>query len=163
MGRKRVVFYTENYAYGGLERFLFEAIETLPADWDVALLHNDYPGFASRLAANVKRPLQRWVVPIASKPLFVDRWSRALPRLVVRAATKLAGAQLARRHFEHNRREIARALDSIGPADVMHIVNGGYPGGESCAAAARAAVEHGIPRRLLSILSLHDPAYTPPP
>lgn len=159
MSRKRVVFYTENYAYGGLERFLFDALETLPADWDAALLHNDYPGFAERLAARVRRPIERVVVPVASRHLFVENRSNALTRLAARVVRRLAERPLARRHFERNRLAVRRALDAAPRADVIHIVNGGYPGAASCAAAARAALEAGIPRRLFSVLSTHDPVH----
>jgi glycosyltransferase involved in cell wall biosynthesis len=154
-GKKRVVFYTENYVYGGLERFLFDAIDSLPAAWDAVLLHNDYPGFQERLKARVRRPVECVAVPIESRVLFVERWSKLLPRTAVRAAARL----LERARFERNRELIRRKLQSRSKADVFHAVNGGYPGAESCAAAVEAAFELGVPRRIFSLLSTHDPAH----
>ena len=155
MNRKRVVFYVENYVYGGLERFLFDSIESLPADWDAALLHNDYAGFAARLAARVRRPIDRVVVPIASRHGMVEGRSNRVTRLAARVAARL----LERRHFEANLLAIRRALEAGPRPDVIHIVNGGYPGAASCAAAAKAASDLGIPRKLFSVLSTHDPVH----
>lgn len=161
--RKKVVFYTENYVYGGLERYLFDAIGALAEDWDAALLHNDYPGFAARFAAEVRRPARRVPVPIATRPRRIDRLARVMPRLAARAVARAFAVPLARHDYERNRAAIAAALREIGPADVLHVVNGGYPGGESCAAAARAAAEAGVPRRVYSVLSVHQPEVSRPP
>ncbi len=163
MSPKRLVFYTENRAYGGLERFLFDAIASAPADWDVCLIHNDHPGFAERLAARVARPLRRLSLPIAPRSPFFDRLGRHLPRLAAAAPARWAARPVTRRHFEPSRGLIRAALEAVGPADVIHIVNGGYPGALSCAAAAAVAAEHGIPRRVYSILSVHDPVFAPAP
>jgi glycosyltransferase involved in cell wall biosynthesis len=155
VSRKRVVFYVENYIYGGLERFLFDSIESLPADWDVTLLHNDYPGFSARLSDRVRRPIERVVVPIASRQALVEGRSNGLTRLAARVAARL----LEGRYFELNRLAVRKALAASPRADVMHIVNGGYPGAASCAAAAQAAFELGIPRKIFSVLSTHDPVH----
>lgn len=163
MSRKRIVFYTENYAYGGLERFLFDAISSAPSGWDVCLIHNDHPGFAERLAARVDRPLRRLSLPIAPSSPFFDRLGRRLPRLAASAPARWAARAVTRRSLDQSRLLIRAALKSVGPADVIHIVNGGYPGALSCAAAAAAAAEHGIPRRVYSILSVHDPLFAPAP
>jgi len=151
----------ENYWIGGLERFYFDLINGLPAEeFELTLFANPIHGLAERLKERIHRPFQ-W---IAYHNLTTTRLDYALlsrrPRRLSRAlgfvCRRLTGAPL----YLYSQRTLQR-LWQAHPADVVHVINGGYPGGQGCRTAALAARAAGCSSVLMSILSYPQPPRSP--
>jgi glycosyltransferase involved in cell wall biosynthesis len=153
----RLNIFVENYLPGGLERFYSDLINGLPVDeFDVTLLANPIAGLADRLAAAIQRPIDLQIYHAYTPTrlnygrLQANRLGRpTLARRVLNLAARwplraISRAQL-RRALQHH------------PADVLHIINGGYPGAEGCLLAAQLARALHFPRILMSVLSYPYP------
>jgi len=152
----RIVFVTENGYCGGLDSFIVTLATHWPdsADRLILLCNHDHPGLAV-----IRARAGRRVRVVGHHLPTALRWLTALRRLpggrlLAKAASPLArylalAAQVA------GWRRILRRLD---PDRVM-VINGGYPGGDSCRAAlvAWAAIRGGRPKALLNIHNLASP------
>jgi glycosyltransferase involved in cell wall biosynthesis len=149
----RINFFVENYVAGGLERFYFDLINGLPIDgFDVTLLANPLEGLAERLGLFLKRPVN-WVpyknvtATTLDYRVFHAHDRRRLNRFIQ------AGRLIARFPLHVASRIRLRGLFERHPGDIMHIINGGYPGAQGCITAARAAQLAGFRRILMSVQS----------
>lgn len=156
----RLNIFVENYLPGGLERFYCDLINGLPVDeFAVTLLANPIDGLADRLAAAIQRPIDLHVYHARTltqvdygwlHPKRLGRWAllRRAIKLIIRwplnAITRAQLRRVLRRH----------------PADVLHIINGGYPGAAGCLIAAQVGRELGFPKVLMSILSYPYPRHS---
>jgi glycosyltransferase involved in cell wall biosynthesis len=157
--RLRLNIFIENYLPGGLERFCWDLINGLPAEFEVTLLANPIPGVTDRVAAAIQRPIDFQLYQVDTATRLDYEWLQA---------NRLGGSMLLRRVFKaltrwplHMRgRAQLRSLLRRQPADVLHIINGGYPGAEGCLLAAQVARELRFPKVLMSILSYPYPRRT---
>jgi len=156
----RLAFYTETLLVGGAERYLLDLINGLDTKrFDIALFHNSNPVLEEFIKSNVKVPISREQVSImcmayspagqAVQARVRDRWRymwklMALPRALLRYLE--FGVNFFRLQRVFRRAKI----------DILHINNGGYPGGESCRAAVLAAASAGVP---ICIMSVHNIAF----
>lgn len=126
----KILLFTEIYDCGGVDTFLINLINAWPVEGDsfVLVANKDYPGLAM-----VERGVARRVTVIRHEiRTYRNFWnssklSRTLKRLFspfLRYAYIAAGVLLFR-----------PVLGQAG-ADVLIVVNGGYPGGETCRAAS---------------------------
>ena len=127
----KIAIFTENAYAGGLDTFLTNLINYWPnADDELVLICNQaHPGLNV-----VRRNLRRECAVIAHRiPLQwnVMRWTNRVPRLLGKALT----AGLRYFFFLSYIPQLHRLFNKISP-DRLLIVNGGYPGGETCRAAA---------------------------
>ncbi|MBP7688165.1 MAG: hypothetical protein KA765_09660, partial [Thermoflexales bacterium] len=117
--------FIENYLPGGLERFCWDLINGLPAEFDITLLANPIAGVADRVAAAIQRPID-------FQPYRVDTATRL--DYEWRQANRLGGSMLLWRAFKAVTRWPLRVrgraqLRSVlrqQPADMLHIITGGY-------------------------------------
>ncbi len=163
-GRIRVAFFTEVGIIGGAERFLRQLVQGLDRDrYEVELLCAKNDGLVRFLGEPAGVPLFR-ARPLHLQTLVASRvWAgarelkrssvlyrwRAVPRGLLTQAQNL-----------RNWPAILRALRER-PIDVLHINNGGYPGGETCRLAAVAGRRAGIPLRLMTYHNLAAPLAFP--
>ncbi len=157
----RINFFVENYIAGGVERYYGDLISGLPArDFTVRLFVNPINGLSERLKMLIQRPID-WVPYQCLTNTKLDyelfksndmRHANVLTscvKLITRIPVGVIGQmtlrQLLRRY----------------PADVWHIINGGYPGAEGCRAAAFAARSLGSSKVIMSMLSYPFPRKTP--
>jgi glycosyltransferase involved in cell wall biosynthesis len=153
----KVVFYTENYTVGGCDRFLVDLVGNLdPDSFDIALAGNRNPGFDAWLASRLPAQLPRYVVDVSTLPNS-RLVQAAQPRLLHdspngdaivgaqarRMAVALGSAALRYEQVVPNYARLRRLFRRLRP-DVLHINNGGYPGGETCRLAALAARAEGV-------------------
>jgi len=158
--KTRVTFYTENRLVGGAERYLIELMNRLdPEAYELRLLYARNPVFETFVKAHLRAQATVHAVPIRSLAAssagqavigsaergraFLLAWS-AYPRALIRYWDMAV-----------NRARLAQWFKS-NPFDVLHINNGGYPGGHSCRAAVLAAADVGVPVRLMAV---HNVAY----
>jgi len=129
----KIAVFTENEYKGGLDTFVVNLINYWPnADDDLVLICNrDHPGLET-VAGDLRRdctviahriPLQRVLM----------RWSNKLPGLL----RKVLEAGLRYFFFLSYLPQLSRLLNRVAP-DRLLIVNGGYPAGDTCRAAAIA-------------------------
>ncbi len=163
-GRKRIAFFAEVGMVGGAERFLRDLVHGLDRDrYDVEVICARNEAFdrflrqdtaprsftmraldlqtlaTSRVFGNA-RALRRY-------PLLY-RW-RSIPKGLLRQANNLRNWPI-----------IVRAVRERA-IDILHINNGGYPGGETCRLAALAARRAGIPLRVMTYHNLAEPLTFP--
>ena len=133
----RLNIFVENYLPGGLERFYCDLINGLPVDeFDITLLANPIAGLTDRLAAAIQRPIDLQLYHAYTTTRLEYGWLQAnrlgrssSMRRMIRLATRwplniLSRAQLRQTLRQHS-------------ADVLHIINGGYPGAAGCLIAAQ--------------------------
>jgi glycosyltransferase involved in cell wall biosynthesis len=158
--KTRVAFYTENRLVGGAERYLIELMNRLdPARHELRLIHAHNPVFEAFVKANLRAEAQVSSVPIRS--LAASSAGRAVIGSAERGRTALLALSAYPRalvryvDFAVNRARLTQLFKS-NPCDVLHVNNGGYPGGHSCRAAILAAADAGMPVRLMAV---HNVAY----
>ncbi len=158
--KTRVTFYTENRLVGGAERYLIELMNRLdPAAYELRLLYARNPVFEDFIKAYLRVPATVQAVSIRS--LAASSAGRAVIGSAERGRSSLLKwsvyprAMIRYLDFNLNRRRLTQVFKSA-PFDVLHINNGGYPGGHSCRAAIMAAASAGIPVRLMAV---HNVAY----
>jgi L-malate glycosyltransferase len=127
----KIAIFTENAYAGGLDTFLTNLINYWPNEDDelVLICNRDHPGLEA-----VVRKLSRDCTVIAHRvPLqwVVMRWTENLPGLM----HKLLTVGLRYFFFLSYMPQLRRLLKRAAP-DRLLIVNGGYPGGDTCRAAA---------------------------
>jgi glycosyltransferase involved in cell wall biosynthesis len=153
----RLNIFVENYLAGGLERFYCDLINGLPAtEFDVTLLANPIAGLADRLAAAIQRPINLQLYRAYTTTRLDYGWHQANGpgrSPLLRRMSKLATRWPLR---EISRAQLRRVLRQH-PAQVLHIINGGYPGAAGCLLAAQLAHELRLPRVLMSVLSYPYP------
>jgi glycosyltransferase involved in cell wall biosynthesis len=154
--RLRVLYYTENYTVGGCDRFLADLVRNLdPEVFAASLAGNPNPAFDRWLATRLPAHLPRHEVAVSTLPnsRLVHRADRLLARrgsdnshasapsqgIAMRAGAAILRYEQAVMNYVRLRRLFRR----IRP-DVVHINNGGYPGGETCRLAALAARAEGV-------------------
>jgi glycosyltransferase involved in cell wall biosynthesis len=156
----RLAFYTENLLVGGAERYLLDLINGLDTErFDIVLFHNPNPVFEEFVEASVKVPIIKEKAPImcfgystVGQSVQTCAWGRwrpiwtltALPRALIRYLELVVNFFRLQRVFQQT------------AVDILHISNGGYPGGGSCRAAVLAAASVGVP---ICIMSVHNIAY----
>jgi glycosyltransferase involved in cell wall biosynthesis len=166
----KVVFYTENYVVGGCDRFLVDLVRNLdPGVFATCLAGNVNPGFDRWLAHQLPSHLPREVVHVSTLP--GSRLARhAAATLggeptkngerrgsVPRGVSSVGAAALRYQQAVTNYVRLRRFFRRLGP-NVLHINNGGYPGGETCRVAALAARAEGV-RTIVHFV--HNMAYPP--
>jgi glycosyltransferase involved in cell wall biosynthesis len=172
----RVLVWTETHQIGGCDRYLADLLAGIDGErWSVAMSGNPNPEFDAWLAERVPGVLPRITVPVASLP--GSPLERLRQRIGVRGvaettepaaggvlevdegspARRAAVAGLRYQHVASNFVRLRRLLRRARP-DVLHVNNGGYPGGESCRAVVLAARAEGVPR---IVHFVHNMAYPP--
>lgn len=161
MSPKRIDFFIENYIPGGVERYYGDLISGLPKDqFDVRLFANPISGLEDRLKSLIRRPFE-WVPyrVLTNTRLDYELYKSnrsggsSTPVLLGKLITRIpvaASCQIG----------VFRLLGKY-PGDVLHIINGGYPGAEACRGAAMVAKRAGFRRVILSILSYPYPRRMP--
>lgn len=157
----RLAIFIENYLPGGLERFTCDLINGLPPDeFAVTLLANPIVDLETRLRAAIQRPIDLQIYRASTLTrleygwLHVHRWGRST---LLRRAIKLA----IRRPLRVLGRAQLRRILRQQSVDVLHVINGGYPGAEGCLLAAQLGRELGLARVLMSVLSYPYPRHSP--
>lgn len=168
----KVAFYTENYVVGGCDRFLVDLISNLDASvFTTSLAGNVNPTFDAWLATRLPSHLPRLTISVATlpnsrlvrygQPLLVGgRDGKPEKRGPVRASAKIGGALLRYEQALANYIRLRRLFRRLRP-DVLHINNGGYPGGETCRVAALAARREGVGAILHFVHSTAEPPAYP--
>lgn len=157
MGKRRLVIYTENYVYGGLERFLFDLINNIDREkYEITLLYNHNPDFDARLDRSVSRSIKRKSLSIYTVVPYLQRLERRNYPKVIKFVLKAIFSGLGYLFFIGNifllRKEFSRFQ-----IDTLYIINGGYPGAGSCLATVIAGRHRRVPRIVLSVLSYPFP------
>jgi glycosyltransferase involved in cell wall biosynthesis len=151
--KKRVVIYTENYVYGGLERTLFDIINNIDREkYEISLLYNQNPDFDMRLDRSVSRPIKRKSLPIYTVVPYLQRLERRNYPRAIKSVFKAISSGLGYLFFICNI-FLLRGEFSRSQIDTLYIINGGYPGAGSCLAAVIAGRHRRVPRIVLLILS----------
>jgi glycosyltransferase involved in cell wall biosynthesis len=165
----KVVFYTENYVIGGCDRFLVDLIRNLDANvFTACLAGNVNLTFDDWLAERIPSQLPRHTINVSTLPssrlirhaegAFVGGGSHTPKRGAGRELARVGGAALRYAQLGPNYVRLRRLFRRLEP-DVVHINNGGYPGGETCRLAAFAARAEGV-RGIVHFV--HNMAYPPP-
>ena len=150
----RVAFFTENSYSGGLDVFLTNLINNWPNETDelVLVCNRSHPGIV-----HVERRLTRPCEIVSHDiPMFWDLLARIRQLPFGGLLSKIATVTLRHAYLLLN---IGRCRDLIAKraADRLVVVNGGYPGGDSCRAAALAWKSLARARNLpLSIQNIHN-------
>src|SRR4051812_14787074 len=153
----RIVFYTENYTVGGCDRFLADLVAKLdPGVFEIMLAGNRNAAFDEWLASRIPARLPREEVRVWTGPgsgvvrrvrplLSRDSGDEGRPG-IARAQDSAAGLGSATVRYAQvapNYVRLRRLFSRLRP-DLVHINNGGYPGGETCRLAALAARAAGV-------------------
>jgi len=157
----RVNIFVENYLAGGLERFYFDLINGLPVnELDITLLTNPLEGLDERLRVFIRRPFN-WVLYKNLTLTSLDYRVFHTNSLRPSGALTLGCRAIARLPLWVASRIKLRNLFQRHAADVVHIINGGYPGAQGCVTAAMAAKAAGVRKILMSVQSYPYPPRTP--
>ena len=151
---RRVLVYVENYIAGGTERFTFDLVNGLDKSrYDVTLWSNRNSDFGHGINRAGEGVHFREIGILTMAPLYAWLTRRRLPAILA-FPIKLLFILLRYLCLIGNILIFTVALARARP-DVLHVVNGGYPGGESCQAAliAARASAYRVPRTILTILS----------
>ena len=134
----RILLFTENTHKGGLDTFLVSLILAWPNGGDefCVLTNARHPGL-SDLRARLEG---RAEVLAHGAPAYVDLLLNLSPGLTW--LRRLFSPLLRTLYLWRGTRRLAIVFD-IRAADRLMIVSGGYPGGDSCLAAALAWRDHG--------------------
>jgi len=128
----KIILFVEIYDSGGIDTFLATLINSWPWQQDefTIMANANYPGLR-----NVERRLMRRCAVVRhSRPTYVPVQSESVvSRTIRRIASPLLSYLLLLRSIMSLRRVFAKQ-----EADVLMVVNGGYPGGDSCRAASIA-------------------------
>ncbi len=141
---KNLLVYAENYIYGGLEKYVFDLVKNVNAN--VVLLFNSGNERFYQFAR--QNHLQYRTLHI--------RNNRFLPRFKIRGFIKIVNfLSLIKDYFNFflNYRYLVQIIKPLKSFKNILIVNGGYPGANSCRSAAIAAKAVGINNIIFSILS----------
>ncbi|MBI5563105.1 MAG: glycosyltransferase family 4 protein [Deltaproteobacteria bacterium] len=146
---KRLLVFTENYARGGGNRYLIDAVNSLSAEFDAVVITSNpggiYPEDAPRLAGKADIRSVHFITKAR-----VDNAAARLPAL----ARRLIGLPfflLEPLLFLYNIFASARYILRFRPTAVLSC-NGGYPGGRACLAMTVASRMLGVPA-VLSVVS----------
>lgn len=126
----RIAIFTEIFNSGGVDTFVANLITHWPVDGDefVVIANRDYPGLRVIEALSSGRPeVIRHDVRLYARPLIAG----GLIAVVMRALAPLLRYVTIAYNVVALRGVLARA-----DADILMVVNGGYPGGDSCRAAS---------------------------
>lgn len=148
------IVYTENYEFGGLERFLFDLLRFLGPE-DVLLVFN---------AGNER--VRNFALENGFRFVEADVKRRHLPYLdrVGWASFISRAAALMRRHYclLMNYAVLKRLFSGLPSPEFLYIVNGGHPGADSCRSAAIAAGSVGWQKVFYCVLSSPTEIRLPP-
>jgi glycosyltransferase involved in cell wall biosynthesis len=155
----KVAFYTENYVIGGCDRFLVDLVSHLdPNEFTTCLAGNANPTFDAWLATRLPSHLPRRTIGVATLPNSRLVRSEGPERQgVAHDVARVGGAAMRYVQLAPNYVRLRRLFRQLEP-DVLHINNGGYPGGETCRLAALAARAEGV-RGIVHFV--HNMAYPP--
>lgn len=143
---RKIIFYTENYEYGGLEKFLFDFIYKYRYD-DILLMFNDDNDRILKFALENKLKYQ--IVNLKNKHKNYSGLRNIISKLYLRLLKP--GLHYYKLFFNYF--YIRRILKRYTQYNNIFIVNGGYPAAISCLGAVFAAKKVGIPNIVLSVLS----------
>ena len=149
----RVAVVTEIYYAGGIDTVITNLVNHWPSSEDsfVLIANASYPGLAV-IETRLTRPL---TVVRHDLPAFDTAWAK---HRFFRVAKKIVSPIVRYLFLFYNVFALRRLLVETN-ADQLLVVNGGYPGGDSCRAAAIAwRTISGKPK---SIHSFHNIARTP--
>lgn len=148
------IIYTENYEFGGLERFLFDLLKFLGKE-DVLLVFNSGNERIRNFAVEngirfVEARIKRRHLKILERYV----WTRPFSRV----------AALLRRHYclVANYLILKKLFSGLPVAEFLYIVNGGHPGADSCRSAAIAAKAIGWKKIFYCVLSSPTEIKLPP-
>lgn len=143
--KKKLLIYTENYIFGGLEKFLFDLIESIK-NIDIFLIFNDDNSRIREFAlknsnsfelAYIKKLVtlktsQNWAIQLLYKMVF--QFKLYFYRIINRFYLK----KLLKKYLDYQN---------------LLIINGGYPAAESCRTAAIVGKKLGFKNILFTVLS----------
>lgn len=125
----KILLFTEIFDCGGVDTFLINLINNWPADDSFVIVANsNYPGLA-----HIEERVQRRLVVVRHGKLIYANVGLNAP--LSRKFKRLLSPLLRYIFLAWNVISLRSVLNSVG-ADVLMVVNGGYPGGDSCRAAA---------------------------
>src|SRR2546428_1165538 len=130
------------------------------AGWDVRLAWRVHREFPAMVARKLKHPVLTEEVEVPTSVPWIRRVDGLrLPKAIKRGlkAPFVAGRYL----LLPQHRAILRRLIRRHRPEVLHINNGGYPGGHTCWSAARVAREEGGPTVVATLPNAPEPL--PPP
>jgi glycosyltransferase involved in cell wall biosynthesis len=150
----KIAIFTENGYAGGLDTFITNLINFWPHAEDelVLICNRSHPGLKA-VSENLSRPCQVIAHGIPLDWVFIQRFG-FLPGLL----SKVLSVALRYVYFLSYLPQLKRLFKRVSP-DRLLIVNGGYPGGYTCRAAALAWASDSA--RELSIHNFHNLAYPP--
>jgi L-malate glycosyltransferase len=150
----KIAIFTENGYAGGLDTFITNLINFWPHTEDelVLICNRSHPGLEA-VSANLSRPCEVIAHGIPLDWVFMQRFG-FLPGIL----RKLLSVALRYVYFLSYMTQLKSLLNRTAP-DRLLIVNGGYPGGYTCRAAAIVWARD--PARELSIHNFHNLAYPP--
>jgi glycosyltransferase involved in cell wall biosynthesis len=150
----KIAIVTENGYAGGLDTFITNLINFWPQAEDelVLICNRDHPGLQA-VSANLSRPCEIIAHGIPLDWVFMQRLG-FLPGIL----RKLLSIALRYAYFLTYMPQLKSLFNRTAP-DRLLIVNGGYPGGYTCRAAAIVWARD--PARELSIHNFHNLAYPP--
>jgi glycosyltransferase involved in cell wall biosynthesis len=150
----KIAFFTENSYSGGLDIFMVNLINTWPVETDDLILvcNRSHPGLK-----HVEHRLRRSCEIVRHDlPMFWNLLARIRKLPFGGFLSKVATVTLRHAHFALTIGRCRNLLTKLAP-DRLLVVNGGYPGGDSCRAAALAWKSVARARNLpLSIHNVHN-------
>lgn len=142
---KKLLIYTENYIFGGLEKFLFDLVENMD-NTKIFLIFNDDNSRLEKFA--LKNSIDYELAHV--KKLISLRTSKnRIIQLLFKTIFQL------RLYFYRilNRFYLKRLFEKYLDYENLLIVNGGYPAAESCRTAAIVGKKKGFKNIIFTILS----------
>ncbi|MBW7989184.1 MAG: glycosyltransferase family 4 protein [Planctomycetes bacterium] len=149
----RILLFTEIYDCGGVDTFIINLINHWPRDEDsfVIIANENYPGLQI-IEDNVSRPCE---IVRHNVPVYANCFSKGLLKTI----RKFLSPVLRYVFIIYNILALRKILLCKNP-DFLMVINGGYPGGDSCRAAGLA---WGIfSRKPYSIHNFHNLVMRPP-
>ncbi|MFX1288365.1 MAG: glycosyltransferase [Promethearchaeota archaeon] len=143
--KKKLLIYTENYIFGGLEKFLFDLIENIK-DVDIFLIFNDDNSRIKDFALKNSNSFElAYIKKLISLKTSQNRFIQLIYKIVFQF--KLYVYRIIN-HF-YLKKLLMKYLDYQN----LLIINGGYPAAESCRIAAIVGKKLGFKNILFTILS----------
>jgi len=142
---KKVIIYTENYTYGGLEKTLFDIASNLGKERILLMFNKENKRILDFAQKNM---IPYIVLPIKNNmriPIFKNR----VLNLIINSIALIKNQY----NFIMNYHFLNGFLRNYTDYQNMLIINGGYPAASSCRAAVLAAKKIGIKNVVLSVLS----------
>ena len=126
--KKKLLIYTENYIFGGLEKFLFDLIENIK-DVDIFLIFNDDN---SRIKENALKNSNNFELAYIKKLITLKTSHHWFIQLLYKTTFQL------KLYFYRiiNHIYLKKLLEKYLDYQNLLIINGGYPAAESCRIAA---------------------------